>query len=146
MKVISTSKWLTMVAALFSGLFVCTEVERAAHASEPAEKLQFVAELEGVEEIKLLGTNPTWTKDDDKQFAADIAAARDAWKTEAAKIQEKLTPKKGCARCRAAPNRKWRYNTAAPLDRIKISAIGMTADKKNIVFESTIDTLPRTVR
>jgi hypothetical protein len=35
-----------------------------------------------------------------------------------------------------------KYNAMPPLDKAKISAAGTTADKKSIVFEGTIDTLP----
>jgi hypothetical protein len=133
---------MAAIALLVFSLFVGIEIERVAIAAEPAEKVQFVAELEGVEELKLLGAKPSWTTDDETQFAAEVAAAREAWKTEAAKFQEKLSPEKVRSLSRWAKPQMEKYNAVPPLDKAKISAAGLTADKKSIVFESTIDTLP----
>jgi hypothetical protein len=122
-------------------VFICGVVSRA-RSDEPATKLEFVAELRPVEEIKLLGSKESWTKEDDAQFADQIAAARRAWKDTAAKIQKQLTPEKVRTLSRWAKPQMEKYNAVPALDKVRIATAGISADKKSIVFEGTIDTLP----
>ena len=87
---------------LVSGLFAGLECERSLLAAEPADKLQFVAELESVEELKLIGDKSSWTKDDEARFATQVTAAREAWKSESAKFQAAITREKFAALSRWA--------------------------------------------
>ncbi len=134
-----------MIAAFISVVLACGVVSRARGeepASAAAAKLEFVAELGPVEEIKLLGDKPSWTKEDDARFAGQIAAAREAWKVEATKIQKDVTPEKVRSLSRWAKPQMEKYNAVPRLDNVKTTAAGITADKKGIVFAGTIDTLP----
>ena len=133
-----------LAAVALIGFIACAggEIGRVARAAEPIEKLQFVPDLGEVEEIKLIGANPSWTKDDETRLAVQVAAAHEAWKSEAAKLQEKVTAEKVRSLSRWAKPQMEDYKVVPALDKAKLSAAGVSADKKSIVFEGTVDTLP----
>ena len=121
MRTINSYNWMT-IATFLSVAFASGSISRAPGdepASLAAMKLELVAELESAsKKSSSLATSRRGRKKTRHGLPAQIAAAREAWKADAAKIQEKLDAGKSSlavALGQAANGRI--YNIVPPLDK-----------------------------
>jgi hypothetical protein len=102
----------------------------------------FIPEMERIAEIEAIERAPRWSDADKAQIAKETGQAVAEWKQLVPDVAKELTPERVRTLSRWARPQMEGYKTVPPLDKTPVQPIGTDAQRKTLVLEGVIDTLP----